>query len=153
MDNLTNLIEQHPLLKDISDVHLAELAECANYQTFNAGHLIFREGAEADKCFLIQEGTVSLEIFNLERGNILVQTLGPGDVLGWSWLVSPYKWRFDAKALKTVKAIVLDGTLLRKKCSEDPSFGYELLKKFVLVLEQRLHATRLQLLEVYGMQK
>ena len=75
--------------------------------------------------------------------------MGPGQILGWSWIISPYKWHFEARALEDVRAIALDGECLRNKCEEDPKLGYEMLKRFSHILEQRLQSTRMQLLDVY----
>ncbi len=78
------------------------------------------------------------------------QTVAEGDVLGWSWLFPPYRWVFDAQALELTRALVFDGTCLRGKCEDDHNLGYELMKRFAHVVVQRLQATRLQLLDVYG---
>jgi CRP-like cAMP-binding protein len=117
---------------------------------FDGGQYLFHEGEEAEKFFLIRHGRIALEVFTPDRGPITIQTLEPGDILGWSWLVPPYQWRFDAKAIELVRAIALDGKCLRTKCETDHDLGYDLLKRFAHVIEQRLEATRLQLLDVYG---
>jgi hypothetical protein len=91
-----------------------------------------------------------VETFAPGRGPIIIQTLGEGEVLGWSWLIAPYRWRFDGRAVELTRAIALDGECLRGKCEEDHNFGYKLMKRFAHVMEQRLQATRLQLLDVYG---
>jgi hypothetical protein len=81
------------------------------------------------------------------------QTAGEGEMIGLSWLIPPYRWRYDAKALELVRAIALDATCLRNKCEADHHLGYELMKRFVPVMVDRLHTTRLQLLDVYGAAK
>ena len=75
--------------------------------------------------------------------------MGPGDVLGWSWLISPFRWHFNALAVAEVRAVTLDGECLRKKCEQDHDFGYEMLSRFSHVMERRLEATRMQLLDLY----
>lgn len=107
----------------------------------------FREGEEADRFYLIREGSVVLEVFNLELGSLPLQTLEAGQVVGWSWLVPPYRWRFDARCVTDVRAFALDGLCLRAKCEADPHLGYELLKRFAMLIDQRLQATRRQLVE------
>jgi CRP-like cAMP-binding protein len=77
--------------------------------------------------------------------------LAAGEVLGWSWLIPPYHWKFDARAIEQTRALALDGKCLRTKCEEDHDLGYELLKRFAQIMEERLQATRLQLLDVYGL--
>jgi CRP/FNR family cyclic AMP-dependent transcriptional regulator len=91
-----------------------------------------------------------LEVFIPGRGSVTIQTLGSGDILGWSWLIPPYAWRFDARAVEMTRAIALDGKCLRDKCEADHDLGYELLKRIAAILGQRLDATRFRLLDVYG---
>ena len=84
------------------------------------------------------------------KGPAVVQTVGEGDILGWSWLTFPYRWHFDARALRPTRALSFDGKCLREKCEEDHDLGYEILKRFANVVTERLEATRLQLLDIYG---
>jgi len=70
--------------------------------------------------------------------------------VGVSWLVPPYRWTYDARAVERVRAISLDAECLRGKCDDDPALGYDMMTRFVPILVQRLQATRLQLLDVYG---
>jgi CRP-like cAMP-binding protein len=137
-------------LSGMDPKHVEVITSCATSVRFPPDRLIISEGDEANTFFLITEGRVALEAFHLERGAIVIQTLGPGDVLGWSWLVPPYRWRLDARALEETHAFALDGRFLRARCEEDPELGFELLKRFAAVVEQRLSATRLQLLDVYS---
>jgi CRP/FNR family transcriptional regulator, cyclic AMP receptor protein len=81
---------------------------------------------------------------------LTIQTLGVGEVLGWSWLFPPYRWLFDARTIELTRAIALDGKCLRAKCDEDHHLGYEMVKRFAQVIIERLQASRLQLLDVYG---
>lgn len=150
MKTLETLLSEHPLFRDLDPDLLKEVAGCASNAHFQAGRTIFREGEEADRFYVIREGRVVLEAFHLERGNIPLQTLEAGQVLGWSWLVPPYRWRFDARAETDVRAFALDGKCLRGKCAEQPRLGYELLKRFAMLMDQRLQATRRQLVETYG---
>ena len=100
---------------------------------------------------MIRTGRVALEIGAPGRENLRIQTVGPGEILGWSWLISPYRWHFGGIAVLETRAIALDGECLRNKCEKDPVFGYEMLKRLSQVMERRLEATRLQLLDLYGM--
>lgn len=150
MQTLPASLAEHTFLAGLEPKHVEVITSCATGVRFPADRLIFSEGDEANQFFLITDGKVSLEAFHLERGSIVIQTLGPGDVLGWSWLVPPYRWRLDARALEETHAFALDGKQLRARCEEDPALGFELLKRFAAVVEQRLSATRLQLLDVYS---
>lgn len=149
METLEPILAKHPFLKGLDPRHLRILVGCASNVRFNAGQFLFHEGEEANEFYMIREGKVAVQIHGAERGPITVQTIGEGEVLGWSWLIPPYRWRFDAKALELTRAIALDGKCLRMKSEEDHDLGYELLKRFADIIVERLEATRLQLLDVY----
>jgi CRP-like cAMP-binding protein len=150
-ENLTEILKQHPFLHELSDEHMQTLIGCASNVRFPEGSHVIREGEMANKFFLIRTGRVALEIDVSGRGGLRIQTSGPGEVLGWSWLISPYRWHFSGIAVMDTRAIALDAECLRNKCETDPKFGYEMLKRLALVMERRLEATRLQLLDMYGM--
>ena len=126
--------------------HLAILAECAKEASFKAGEVLFREGEPADRFFLIESGCVALEAHDPAAGTVLVQELGLGEVLGWSWLFSPFAWRFGARAAEPTTAIVLSGAHLLIMAEKDHDFGYELMKRVAQVVIHRLQTTRKQLL-------
>lgn len=149
-DNLTDIIRQHPFLADLPEHHMQTVLGCASNVRFPEGEYLIHEGQVADKFFLIRVGRIALEINLHERGSLRIQTAGPGEVLGWSWLISPHRWHFSASAVTEVRAVALDGKCLRTKCESDHDFGYEMLKRLSQIMERRLEATRLQLLDVYG---
>jgi CRP/FNR family cyclic AMP-dependent transcriptional regulator len=93
---------------------------------------------------------VALALTAPGRGAVTFQTVPEGEVVGVSWLIPPYRWTYDAKALELIRAIAIDGACLRGKCEADHDLGYEMMKRFMPVLIQRLHATRLQILDIYG---
>ena len=147
---LEPLLRDHPFLKSLEPEYVALLAGCAANVRFREGEFMFREGEPAGQCFLIREGKISLEIAAPGRGSIIVQTLGAGDVAGFSWLLEPHEWQFDGRAIEPVRAIALDGICLRGKCADDPRLGFELTQLFARLAIRRLQATRLRLLDVYG---
>jgi CRP/FNR family cyclic AMP-dependent transcriptional regulator len=147
---LEPLLRDHPFLKDLEPEYVALLAGCAANVRFREGSFMFREGEPAGQCFLIREGKMALEIAAPGRGSIIVQTLGAGDVTGFSWLLEPHQWEFDGRAVEPVRALALDGTCLRGKCADDPRLGFELTQLFARLAIRRLQATRLRLLDVYG---
>ena len=150
MESLENILANSPFLHGLPSHHLELITGCASNVRFEAGQYLFHEGEEAETFLILRTGRVAIEIFTPERGALTIQTLEADDILGWSWLVPPYQWRFDAKATEMVRAIALDGKCLRTKCEEDHHLGYELLKRFSHIIEQRLEAMRLQLLDLYG---
>ena len=111
---------------------------------------LLREGDPADEFFLIRRGAVAVETDVPGRGAVTLETLGPGELLGWSWLVPPYRSAFGARALEAVHVMALDGACLRGKCERDPALGYELLKVVATVFVRRLEETRMRLLDLYA---
>jgi CRP/FNR family transcriptional regulator, cyclic AMP receptor protein len=148
---LAKAIAEHPFWKGMSPDHLKILVDCAMYSRFEAGQLIFEEGDPANRFYLILEGNVLLESYVRERGTVLIEKIGAGDVLGWSWLFPPCYWHFDARALEPTKAIFFYGTRLRERCEEDHEFAYQLLRRTAEVVIRRLQATRRQLLDAHNM--
>jgi CRP-like cAMP-binding protein len=150
METLERILAEHPFFEGLEAHHFELIVGCASNVRFDAGQFLFREGEEANQFFLIRHGKVALETFTPERGPIVIQTIGEGEVLGWSWLIPPYHWHFDSEAIELTRAIALDGKCLRTKCEKDHHLGYELLKRFAHIMEQRLRAAMLQLLDLYG---
>jgi CRP/FNR family transcriptional regulator, cyclic AMP receptor protein len=150
METLEPTLAAHPFLRDMQPSQIQLITGCAANVRFDAGEYLFREGAEANHFWVIRHGQVAIQIFGAQRGALSIQTVGAGDILGWSWLVPPYRWHFSAQATELTRAIALDGKCLRMKCEEDHELGYELLKRFSTVMAERLDATRLQLLDVYA---
>jgi CRP-like cAMP-binding protein len=145
---LETVISEHPFLRGLKPEHLHLLAQNSMRMRYDTGEIIFREGDPANRFYLIERGQVSLESHRQDETPVQVQTIGPGDVLGWSWLFPPYYWHFDARALEPTTAIFFYGTRLREACKEDHDLGYELMKRMTQVVIQRLQATRKQLLAV-----
>ena len=150
MRTLEDLITAAPTFAGLSEEHLSLIAGCAANEHFAAGAQLFREGTPADQFFLIREGAVALEVDALARGTIVIETLHQNDVVGWSWLFEPYRWQFDARASGPTRVVAFDGACLRGKCEADHELGYQLMRRFAASLIERLQATRLQLLDVYG---
>ncbi|HET6643164.1 MAG TPA: cyclic nucleotide-binding domain-containing protein [Gaiellaceae bacterium] len=143
------LLVETRLFSDLAPHHLETIAGCAVTARFDEGEYVFREGGAADTFYVIRSGTVALETHVPGQGATRLMTLHDEDVLGWSWLFSPYRWHLDARALEPVRALAFDGACLREKSVEDHDLGYELMRRFAEVIVSRLQATRLQLLDVY----
>jgi len=150
VQTLEGIVGQHPFFKGMEDRHIQLIAGCAKNVRFDEGEIIFREGDPADQFYFIREGLWGVEWMIPHRGFTTLQTVGEGEVLGWSWLLAPYRWRFGARTLQPTRALAFDGKCLRGKCEEDHDLGYEMLKRFTNVVTERLEATRLQLLDLYG---
>jgi CRP/FNR family transcriptional regulator, cyclic AMP receptor protein len=146
---LEPLLRRHEFFAGLDPQYLALLTGCAANVTFAGGAFLFRQGTPAEKFFLITGGTVALEIAAPSRV-VTVQTLGEGEVAGFSWLMGPHQWQFDGRAVTRVRAIEMDGACLRAKCEADPRLGFDLMRRFASVAMRRLQATRLQIMDVYG---
>lgn len=145
---LEQSIANHPFFSGLDAERLPEVIRDAREVIFQPGEVIFHENDPADRFFLVTEGEVALESHVPEDGPLFVETIGPRDVLGWSWLVAPYVWQFTARAVTRTKVIALNGAHLLGMCERDPAFGYDLLKRITRIILSRLQATRKRLLEV-----
>ncbi len=150
MQTLEAILAVHPFFEGLEPKYLQLMTGCASNVRFEAGAYIFREGEAASHFYIIRQGKVALEMFAAQRGPITIETIEAGEVLGWSWLFPPYRWHFDARVVEPTRAITLDGVCLRTKGEADHDLGYELVKRVAQIMMQRLQATRLQLLDVYG---
>jgi CRP/FNR family transcriptional regulator, cyclic AMP receptor protein len=150
MAGLEKILLQHPFFQGLAPDVIALISGCARNLRFDAGAYLFREGEPATEFYVLREGAVALEIGAPGRPPAVVLTLGEGEIVGASWLAPPYRWTFDAQAVRAVRAIGINADCLRNKCNADHDLGYELMKRCLSMLVKRLHATRLQMLDVYG---
>lgn len=140
------LLHTHPFLNGLTEQQLDRLSVWGHTTIFHGGSKLFPEGGRADRFWLIHDGHVQLTTEVPGRGEVVVETLGPGSVLGWSWLFPPYRWHFSATAVDLVHAVALDGPGVRQLCENDPVLGYELMRRFMSVIVDRLQRTRTRLL-------
>ncbi len=150
METLEGILKEHPFFTDLKSEFIQLLVGCAANRRYEAGQFFCRKGEQADEFFLIRKGMATIEIDVRDGQSLVLQTIGAGDILGWSWLLPPYYWHFDSRAQEETRVIVLDGKCIRTKCETNHTLGYELLKRFAKIMESRLEATRLQLIDVYG---
>lgn len=150
METMSDLLTAHPFLAEFTPHEVQRLASWTNRASFAAGARIFEEGGRADGFWLIRHGHVRLDTTLPGRGTLTVETLGPGAVLGWSWLFPPYEWHFGAQAVEPTLALWLNGAGVRRLCEQDTYLGYKLLTQFLTVVVDRLQNTRIRLLDLYG---
>jgi CRP-like cAMP-binding protein len=143
------ILREHSFFQDVADRHINDVVQHAMPVSFEMGQLIFRQGESANEFYVITEGLVALEVFAPRQGPVQLMTIGAGEVLGWSWLFEPFVWHLDARALEPIQAIKLDGVALRQECDQNHELGYHLLKHAVWIIEQRLQACMLQMLDMY----
>lgn len=150
VESMSQLLGAHPLFSGLPTEAVGTVVGCARTATFGAGQLVVAAGADATTLYLVRHGIVAIEVHAPGRGGLVVQTLGPGQVVGWSGLVPPFRWTFDARAVTAVGALAIDGPCLRQRADAQPAFGYALLRRISAMLLEQLHATLIQLLDLYG---
>ncbi len=150
MKTIADELAEHPFFAGLPSHYVEVLSGCGENAIYKADSLIAAEGSRADLFFVLRSGRVALELQHAPQPPVRIQTLDAGDVVGWSWLFPPYRWSFDVRAVQDVRAIRLSGRCIRDHCDEDPAMGYALMQRFSRLMMQRLEATRLQLLDLYG---
>lgn len=148
--SIRELLSEHPAFRDFDSDALDLIAGCGSNVQFPAGQLIFREGDPADRIFILRRGDAAIEITEPGKGPTIVESLHPGDLVDWSWLVPPHRAMSDARAVTDVGAIGLDAACVLRKCDEHPNLGYQMFKLWLPHLARRVRAQRLQLLDLYG---
>lgn len=150
MRTLTDLLSDSEFFAGLDDAAKEQLAGCAQTARFDSGTKLFRAGQPADTFYLVRQGLVAIELHTPARGTVTLDTVHDGEVVGWSWLVPPHVWMFDARATTPTSAVSFDGQCLRAKCEADPVLGYALMQQVSHVMYERLQAARIQLLDMYG---
>jgi CRP/FNR family transcriptional regulator, cyclic AMP receptor protein len=141
------LLVEHPFLRGLTHHQLVLLSDCALPARFERGEIIFREGDTADRFYVIISGKIALESGPAKKP-VIIERIGAGEVLGWSWMLPPYKWHFTARALEPSEAILFAADILRKYCERDHSLGFELHKRISAVMMKRLQAARKKMVAI-----
>lgn len=142
-------VELHPFLAGMDKKQLSLLTDCAMPVRFKKGQVIFREGETANRFYLVETGKVILESSGGLGDPVVIDSIGAGDLLGWSWMFAPYVWHFTARAVEPTAAIFFYGTILREYCERDHSLGYELLKRMTVVMNRRMQSARNKMLAIH----
>jgi CRP-like cAMP-binding protein len=150
---MEELLLSHRLIAGLRPEDIDVIASCSRNRAFAPGEMLFREGQAADTLYLVRRGNVSVDVHQPGRGTVVIETMGAGAVVGWSWIVAPYRWTFDARAIDEVGVIAIDATCLRTKVLADPTFGVALLSRVSAEILGRLQSTRLRLLDLYGVRR
>ena len=146
LEPLETRVGLHPFLVGLRPQHIKSLADCAMVKSFAAGEYLFRQGEFANRFYLIEQGMVLLEALDPQGNCVVIEEVGAGKLVGWSWLFPPYIWHFDARAVEPTSALFFYGTILREYCAKDPSLGFELMKRMSQVMVERLQSARTRLL-------
>lgn len=152
MKTIEQYLPEYEFFAGLDPSIIALLAGCAVNTHFDQGERVFRQGEPADRFYVIRNGRVALEIHPPGNGGqgLVVDTADEGEVVGWAWLVPPYRWAFDARAATATSAIAFDAVCLRGKCAADPAVGYALMQRITQTLYERMQGARIRLLDLYG---
>lgn len=148
--SITEYLSAHEFFSEFSDDILKFLSECTNTLEIKKGDILFRQGEKANKFYVIRDGRISIQMPAIMGPTLEIQTLGKDQVLGWSWLISPYQWSFQTKAEENSELLQFDGTAILARCEQEPKFGYELLKKFAGLMSVRLDAARQKMMDEWN---
>ena len=149
-ETVRDLLAGHAFLAGFPSEVVDLVAESAEPVVFHRGVLLFREGSAAEVAYMITGGHVAIEIHAPNRGPMVVETIGPGHVVGLSWAAPPFRYQFDARAIDDVEAVAVDAAGLRAALAEYPALGFLFLSRLTGVILERLQATRIRLLDIYG---
>jgi CRP-like cAMP-binding protein len=149
MQTIAQYLPEHPFFLGLDSATTDLLAGCAANVHIRPDEFLFREGTAADHFYVLRHGRVAIEVRTPGRSMVL-DTVEDGDVVGWSWVVPPYLWTFDGRAVTAVSAVSFDAACLRLKCATNPVLGYDLMMRFVQLMNQRLQSARIRLIDLYG---
>lgn len=150
MKSIAELLYAEPFFAGLPDESVDFIAGCGANVHFAVDDRILTENEPADHFFVLRRGKVAVDIDSSRGGPLVIGTLGPGEILGVSWILPPYIATFGARAIEETSAVAINAACLREKCDNDPDLGYELFKRFAGLVRDRLQSTRLQLLDLYG---
>lgn len=143
-------LSTHAFFAGLSPEFIGFLARCAREQPLQPGEVLFRQGERAHYFYLIQHGSIAIEIPAITGPTLQVQSLGAGQILGWSWLIPPYRWNFQSRAETSTTLLAFDGDAVRDRCEAEADFGYPLLKRFAALMAERLEVARQRLMDQWN---
>jgi len=143
-------LSAHEFFSEFSDDVLKFLCECSSTREIKKGQILFRQGEHADRFYVVRKGRISLQMPAIMGPTLEIQSVDEGQILGWSWLISPYQWNFQTKAEEDSELLQFDGTAILARCEQEPKFGYELLKKFAALMSVGLNAARQKMMNEWN---
>ena len=147
---IEDFLSSHPFFSGMDKRYVEFLANSVTEIQIGEGEVLFHQGDRADKFYLLRQGKVSVQVPALVGPVLEIQTLGKDQILGWSWLISPYRWHFLARAVEDSTMLEFDGSVILAHCDEDPKFGYELLKRFAALMSERLESARQKMMDQWN---
>ncbi len=145
--SIESYLASHDFFSELDERSKKFLADSAVVRELSEGDVLFRQGESADKFYLLRSGEVSVQVPALMGPALQIQKLREDQILGWSWLIPPYRWNFQALALEDAVVLEFDGSIILARCEQDPTFGYQLLKLFAALMSERLDAARQKMMD------
>ncbi|MCP4873894.1 MAG: cyclic nucleotide-binding domain-containing protein [Gammaproteobacteria bacterium] len=150
MQSIEDYLSSHTFFSGLADSYLEFLANSATEVNYKEGDALFKQGAAADQFYLLRNGRVSVQVPALVGPTLEIQSLGADQMLGWSWLIPPYRWSFQARVMENTDLLQFDGSAILARCEQDPKFGYELFKRFTALMSERLDAARQKMMDQWN---
>ena len=150
MQDNKDYLAAHEFFAGLNDDFLTLLSEFSTEKHYKAGEVLFQQGKAADRFYLVREGQVSVQVPALVGPTLELQVLGENQILGWSWLIPPYRWNFQARATTDASVLEFDGKAILERCEKDPKFGYELFKRFTELMSDRLNSARQKMMDEWN---
>ena len=148
--SITEYLSAHEFFSEFSDDSLKFLCECSSMREIKKGQILFLQGEHADKFYVVRSGRISLQMPAIMGPTLEIQAVDEDQVLGWSWLISPYQWNFQTKAEDDSELLQFDGAAILARCEQDPKLGFELVKKFAALMSMGLNAARLKMMDEWN---
>lgn len=149
-DSLTTYLVNHPVFEGLEPSQVSLIVSYASEAQYKPGQRVFQRDFDAHEFFIVRSGSVAIEVPAIDGESLKIQTVGAGSLLGWSWFIPPYRWSFDARAVTQSSVISVNGDKLRASCDADPRLGYELIKRFAMLMAERLNAARISAMKHYA---
>jgi CRP/FNR family cyclic AMP-dependent transcriptional regulator len=150
MSSKEDFLSAHEFFKGLNEDFITLLSEYATERQVKKGEVLFQPGRPANRFYLLRNGRVSVQVPALVGPALELQVLGENQILGWSWLIPPYRWNFLARAVEDTDLLEFDGSAILERCEKDPKFGYELFKRFTALMSERLDAARQKMMDQWN---
>ena len=149
-ESVAKYLSKQEFFSGLEPEYIEFMDACASERHLDQGAVLFHHGERAERFYLVRSGRITIEIPAIQGPSLEVQNLGPHQILGWSWLISPYKWSFQARAQQPTDLIEFDGKAVLDRCEKEPRFGYAVLKRFSSLMSERLEASRRKMMEEWN---
>ena len=147
---IEDYLSSHVFFSGLDDSFIKFLSNSARELRIKKGDVLFKQGERADKYYLLRNGRVSVQVPALMGPTLEIQSLGEDQIIGWSWLIPPYRWNFLARATEDSDLLEFDGNAILARCEKDPKFGFELFKRFARLMSERLDAARQKMMDEWN---